>query len=253
MLGSGNPVLNENTFDLDESYYNGRSEVMTAQGTVFKTMVLLAICIGTGTFTWGMVMDGTQNPMPWVLGGALGGFALAMVTIFKQAWAPYTAPLYAAAEGLFLGAISAIYEAKFGHGGLSGIVAQSVGLTLGVTAAMLILYTFRIIRVTEKLRAGILMATGGVALFYIASIVLSLFGVPMGVVYSASPLSIGISLIIVVIAAFNLLMDFDLIEHGSKAGAPKYMEWYGAFALMVTLVWLYLEILRLLSKLQSRN
>ena len=273
MFGSGNPALNENTFHLDESYYTGKANAMTVQGAVYKTMILLALCVGAASFTWGLTMQaiagsgaggagGTeawgslplwQNPMVWMIGGAIGGLIVALITIFKKTLSPYTAPIYAVLEGLFLGAISAFYEASFGGGGLTGIVAQAVGLTLGVTASMLILYTFRIIKVTAKLRAGIMMATGGVLLFYLTTFVLSLFGVNMTAVHGATPLSIGISLVIVAIAAFNLLIDFDLIERGAEQGAPKYMEWYGAFGLMVTLIWLYLELLRLLAKLQSRD
>ncbi|MEM7624351.1 MAG: Bax inhibitor-1/YccA family protein [Planctomycetota bacterium] len=257
---SGNPTLNENTFRnlpggnpaLEET------DAMTVQGTVTKTMILLGITVVCAIFTWGIASAGSPLTMPIMIGGAIGGLILALATVFKPHWAPNTAVFYAICEGLFLGAISALYEMSFGtkqtSGGipLNGIVVQAVGLTLGVFATMLILYTARVITVTAKLRAGIMMATGGVMLFYLVAIGLSLFGVSMPLLHNTGPLGIGLSLLIVGIAAFNLLIDFDMIERGAAQGAPKYMEWYGGFSLLVTLVWLYLEILRLLSKLRSR-
>ncbi len=272
MFNAGNPALNDQTFDQpgdqfgttydsNGSLVQNQPETMTMMGTVWKTALLLMAVVAAGTFTWNMAMAGSGNPTPWMWGGAIGGLVLALVIIFKPTTAPFLAPVYAVAEGLFLGAVSAFYEMSFGAGNteatgglaLNGIVVQAVGLTFGVAAAMLIAYATRIIRVTEKLRAGIVIATGGVFLLYMVSIVLGMFGIEVPLLHSSGLMGIGISLVIVTIAAFNLLLDFDLIERGSHAGAPKYMEWYGAFALLVTLVWLYLEILRLLSKLQSRN
>ncbi|MEM9021650.1 MAG: Bax inhibitor-1/YccA family protein [Planctomycetota bacterium] len=257
MLG-GSPAFREDTFN---TYAQTPSNVMTMGGTVVKSGVLVAITVVTGAIAWmlcapGGTFDGGMA-MPFVIGGVVGGLVLALVTIFKPSVAPYTAPFYAAAEGLFLGAISAFYELAYGGAGgaelgLSGIVLQAAGLTLAVLAVMLVLYGTRIIKVTAKLRAGIIAATGAVMLFYLVSIVMSLFGATMPYLHSASPLGIGISLVIVGIAAFNLLLDFDLIERGVQGGSPKYMEWYAGFALLVTLVWLYLEILRLLAKLRSR-
>ena len=261
----GNPALNDNTFDRDVDRYRPggyredaetRSDLMTVQGTVFKTGILLALVFTAGAFTWNMMTQQMTLPpeargvLPQVLtfGGAIGGFIVALVTIFKQSWAPVTAPIYAILEGLFLGGISAMFAAQF-----QGIVPQAIGLTGAVTAAMLILYTFRIIKVTEKLRSGIIMAVCGVMLFYLVTIVLGLFGVNTAAVTGNGPLSIGISLVIVGIASASLLLDFDFIERGAAGGAPKHMEWYGAFGLMVTLVWLYLELLKLLAKLQSRD
>ena len=260
MIG-GNPALNENTFDL--SYDLPDEQVMTMEGTVAKSAVLVGLTVTAAAVTWGITTAGgvfdAAAAMPWLFGGAIGGLILALITIFSPKKAPVTAPLYAIFEGLFLGAISAWYEASFGAGAqgasagmLSGIVVQAAGLTFSVLAVMLILYATRIIRVTEKLRAGIIAATGAVVVFYVAAMVLRLFGMNMPFLNSPSPLGIGISLVIVGIAAFNLLLDFDLIERGCKQGSPKYMEWYAGFSLLVTLVWLYLEILRLLSKLRSR-
>ena len=257
---SGNPTLNENTFRVapGDDLAMERDDLMTVQGTVYKTMILLGITVVCAIFTWGVAMKGSPLTMPMVWGGALGGLVFALITVFKPQWSPNTAIFYAICEGLFLGAISALYEMSFGtqqtSSGipLNGIVVQAVGLTLGVFATMLILYTARIITVTAKLRAGIMMATGGVMLFYVVAIVLGLFGVAVPLLHSNGPMGIGLSVLIVGIAAFNLLVDFDLIERGAAQGAPKYMEWYGGFSLLVTLVWLYLEILRLLSKLRSR-
>ena len=257
---SGNPVLNDDTFDLGYDVQQDRRSVMTMPGTVLKSATLVAITIVAATVTWGMVQKGGMGAaMPWMLGGAIVGFILALITVFKPKASPFTAPLYAVAEGLFIGAVSAVYEAAYGGTpsgqslGLSGIVVQAAGLTLAVLCVMLGLYYFRIIKVTAKLQAGIIAATGAVFLFYLVSFVINLVSPGgMTILYSSSPLSIGISLVIVGIAAFNLLLDFDLIEKGVKQGAPKYMEWFAGFALLVTLVWLYLEILRLLSKLRSR-
>ena len=260
MLGS-NPALNEDTFSIPVSELEQNRSVMTLGSTVFKSLTLVGICIVCATITWGLTTKGgVFDPavaMPWVIGGLIGGLVLALVTIFKPQASPVSAPLYAAAEGLFLGAISAMYEASFGSangqaGPFSGIVVQAIALTLAVTLVMLALYGTRVIRVTEKLRAGVIAATGAVFLVYLASFVLGFFGVAIPYLHSSGPIGIGISLVIVGIAAFNLLLDFDLIERGVQGGAPKYMEWYAGFALLVTLVWLYLEILRLLSKLRSR-
>ncbi len=259
MIGS-NPALNDHTFDqpYDQTQTNS---VMTLEGTTIKSAVLVGITVIAASVTWGMTTKGgvfdAAVAMPWILGGAIGGFILALITIFKPTAAPFTAPLYAAAEGLFLGAVSAMYEASFGSANgqataFSGIVVQAIALTLGVLVAMLLLYAFRIIRVTQKLRAGIIAATAAVCLVYLASFVLGFFGIAVPYLHSSGPIGIGISLVIVCIAAFNLLLDFDLIEKGVQQGAPKHMEWYAGFALLVTLVWLYLEMLRLLSKLRER-
>ncbi len=262
MIGS-NPAMNESTFDL--SYDVAPKDVMTMNGTLSKSLMLVGILGLAASFSWAMTTrGGVFDPgvaMPWILGGAVGGLILALVTIFKPTASPFTAPIYALFEGLFLGAVSAMYEAVYGAGAatssgaaspFSGIVVQAAGLTICVLGVMLVLYMTRIIRVTAKLRAGIIAATGAVMVFYLISIGLSLFGVSMPYLHSPSPLGIGISLVIVGIAAFNLLLDFDLIERGIQRQAPKYMEWYAGFALLVTLVWLYLEILRLLAKLRSR-
>jgi len=253
-MRSGNPVLGQNTF-LDvgsgQVVSGGASTTMTLNGTVNKTALLLVMLIGAAAFSWSR-FDGTaagaQAVLPWMAMGGIGGFIVAMITVFKKEWAPVTAPVYALLEGLFLGAISAIYELKF-----HGIVMQAVVLTFGVLFMLLAAYRSGLIKATENFKLGVVAATGGIALVYLADLVFSMFGKPFGFIHGNSALAIGVSVFVVIIAALNLVLDFDFIERGVDARAPKFMEWYAAFGLMVTLVWLYLEILRLLSKLQSRN
>lgn len=222
---------------------------MTMRGTAGKTLGLVLLTVFASSFTWQAVAAGnTGILMPALLVGGLGGFVVAMVTVFKPHLSPYTAPLYAVLEGLLLGGISALYNARF-----QGIPLQAVGLTFGVFIAMLVLYGTRTIQATERFRTGVVAATMGIAIMYLLSWVLSMFGVSMTFLHDSSPLSIGISLLVVGIAALNLILDFDLIERGVAHGAPRFMEWYASFGLLVTLVWLYLELLRLLSKLQGRG
>lgn len=244
---SGNPALSDTTFRNE-----GRAvgESMTLQGTVNKTGILLGILVLTAVYTWNLFFQ-TGNPaavMPIAIGGAIGGFVLALITIFKKAWSPYTAPIYAALEGLFLGGISAIFEYQY-----PGIVIQATGLTLGTLASLLVLYKLGIIKPTENFRLMIVSATMGIAVLYLISMIMNMFGSSgIGFIHSNGLFGIGFSLFVVAIAALNLVLDFDFIEQGSELGAPKYMEWFGAFSLMVTLIWLYLEMLRLLAKLRSR-
>ena len=244
---SGNPALSDTTFR-SEGRAVGQS--MTLQGTVNKTGILLGILVLTAVYTWNLFFQ-TGNPaavMPIATGGASGGFILAMITIFKKAWSPYTAPIYAALEGLFLGGISAIFEYQY-----PGIVIQATGLTLGTLASLLVLYKLGIIKPTENFRLMIVSATMGIAVLYLVSMIMNMFGSSgIGFIHSNGLFGIGFSLFVVAIAALNLVLDFDFIEQGSELGAPKYMEWFGAFSLMVTLIWLYLEMLRLLAKLRSR-
>ena len=227
---------------------------MTLNGTVNKTAFLLVLTLAGALFTWSQLSAALAagNPgavMPYVWGGAIGGFIVALVTVFKKQWAPVTAPLYAALEGLFLGAVSAMFELRF-----PGIVMQAVGLTFGTLAALLMAYRSGLIKATENFKLGVFAATGGIALLYLVNIGMRAFGFGgMGFIHDSGLIGIAFSGFVVVIAALNLVLDFDFIENGVEKGAPKYMEWYAAFGLLVTLVWLYLEILRLLSKLQSRN
>lgn len=251
-MRSGNPALNKNTFlDVASGALSSHGDgAMTINGTVNKTGLLLILALVGAMFSWSRFGGPASmaGMYPLVIGGALGGLALALVTTFKKTWSPYTAPLYALVEGVFIGALSAIFEMRY-----PGIVIQAVGLTFGTMAALLLAYRSGLIKVTEKFKMGVVAATGGVLLLYVANMVMGFFGHSMGFINGHSGIGIGFSVLVVVIAALNLVLDFDFIESGVKAGAPKYMEWYGAFALVVTLVWLYMELLRLLSKLQSRN
>ncbi len=253
-MRSGNPALSESTF-LDPAsgaVLSRSSETMTLNGTVNKTGFLLLLTVLTAAFAWSQVhVPGTNEiaagTMGYVLGGAIGGLVLALITVFKKTWSPVTAPLYALVEGFFLGAISAVFEMKY-----PGIVFQAVLLTFGTLFALLAAYRTGLIKATENFKLGVVAATGGIALLYLASFVLSFFSINVPVIHDASWLGIAFSLFVVVVAALNLVLDFDFIETGVAQGAPKYMEWYGAFGLMVTLVWLYVEFLRLLSKIQQR-
>ena len=246
---SGNPAMNDATFSnfIPESIAPGQT--MTLQGTVNKTGILLLLVMITATYTWNQFFSTglPETVMPIAIGGAIFGFGFALATIFKKTWAPVTAPLYALSQGLFLGAISAIFELQF-----PGIVIQAVGLTMGTLASLLVLYKTGIIKPTENFRLMIVSATMGIALLYLVSFIMSFFGSGIGFIHSNGLFGIGFSLFVVSIAALNLVLDFDFIEEGAERGLPKYMEWYGAFSLMVTLVWLYIEILRLLMKLRSR-
>ena len=251
---SSNPILGkafENT-----SYAGTQSEVMTIKGTINKTILSLLLVIIAASYTWKMALSGAPGVNIWMIGGGIGGFIVAIVTVFKKEWAPFTVPVYAVLEGLFLGGISAFIAASFKAGpeqAFDGqIVVQAVSLTFGVFFTMLFLYRSGIIKATKKFKMGVFAATGGIAVVYLISFVMSMFGASMSFMHDSSLLSIGISLFIVVIAAMNLILDFDFIEKGAQAKAPKHMEWYGAFGLLVTLIWLYIEILRLLAKLRRR-
>ena len=244
-LRSGNPALSANTFTEIPRVVG--QEVMTIGGTVNKTAMALAILFITATYVWGQGTAGTL-PMGLIWGGFIGGFIVAMVTVFKHAWAPYTTPLYAAFEGAALGGISFIFEQQY-----PGIVSQAIFLTFGTLGALLVAYRSGIIKATENFKLGVAAATGGIFLVYLLSFIVGFFGVEVPLIHSSGTFGILFSLFVVVIAALNLVLDFDFIEEGAERGAPKYMEWYGAFGLLVTLIWLYLEILRLLAKLQSRR
>lgn len=249
MMRTANPALNEQTFR-DVAYSAERGDAMTIQGTVNKTGWLLAILLIASVWTWNKFFE-TGNPAavsPFILVGALGGFVVGLVTVFKKTWAGVTAPLYAALEGLLLGGLSSIFEARF-----PGIVIQAVGLTFGTLFCLLMAYKSGLIKATENFKLGVVAATGAIALVYFITIILGFFGVQVPLIHQSGIVGIGFSLFVVVIAALNLVLDFDFIEHGAAQGAPKYMEWYAAFGLMVTLIWLYIEILRLLAKLRDRR
>jgi uncharacterized YccA/Bax inhibitor family protein len=221
---------------------------MTLNGTVNKTGILLVCAFASAAWTWNLTTQAPEKAVGLTLVGALGGLVVAMVTIFKKSWAPVTAPLYALLEGLLLGSISELFEARY-----PGIAITAVGLTFGTLFALLMVYRMGIIRVTDKFRLGVVAATGGIAFFYFLTFILGFFGIRFTSVFGSGLIGIGFSIFVVIIAALNLVLDFDFIESGVDAGAPKHMEWYGGFALLVTLIWLYLEILRLLAKLRERR
>ena len=245
LFKTSNPALNEKTF---EGRVAVAGEAMTLQGTVNKTGVLLLCVVITSAWTWGIAhSQAPEAALPWMMGGLVGGLVFALATIFKKEWSPITAPVYALCEGLVLGGISALLERSY-----PGIAIQAMGLTFGVTAVMLMLYRTGVLRATPKFTVGVVAATGGIVVVYMVDIVLGMFGRHVPLLNSSGPLGIGVSAVIVIIAALNLILDFDFVETGVHARAPKYMEWYGAFGIMVTLVWMYMEILRLLSKMRQR-
>ncbi len=243
-LRSGNPALGADTFARFGPVAD--REAMTIGGTVNKTALALLILVATASYVWSRGVDGSLGV--WIGVGGIGGFILAIATVFKPTWAPMTTPVYAAAEGLLLGGISVGFNSLY-----PGIVSQAVFLTFGTLGALLLAYRSGMIRATENFKLGVVAATGGIALMYVASFILGFFGVNIPLINSSGTWGILFSLFVVVIAALNLVLDFDFIEQGAARRAPKYMEWYGAFGLLVTLVWLYLEILRLLAKLQDRR
>ncbi|MFH1878726.1 MAG: Bax inhibitor-1/YccA family protein [Candidatus Omnitrophota bacterium] len=242
MMRTGNPALSGNVFSGVSDSYEG-SMTMTIGGTVNKTLVLLLLTLLTASWAWGRPVSGINLIFP----AAITGFIAALITIFKKEWSMITAPLYALIEGVLLGGISIFFEKAY-----PGIAFQAVALTFGVLFCMLIAYKSGLIRATDKFKLGIVAATGAIALIYFVSIILSFFSIRVPVIYGSGPVGIAFSLIVVGIAALNLVLDFDFIEQGANSGALKYMEWYAAFSLMVTLIWLYMEILRLLSKLRNR-
>jgi uncharacterized YccA/Bax inhibitor family protein len=253
-MRASNPVLNESTFESEAQFATGPG-AMTLGGTVMKTSALVIILVTTAALSWTQLAAQTtsEGMRPgWfnlaLIGSSIGGLIVAMITSFAPKFSPFTAPLYAALEGVVLGLFSALFEAQF-----AGIVLQAIGLTVGVLIMLLFLYATRIIRVTENLKLGIVAATGAICLVYLAGFVLSFFGIHLSFINSPSVFGIGFSLFVVGIAAMNLVLDFDFIEEGAKRRSPKYMEWYAGFGLLVTLVWLYLEVLKLLSKLRSRD
>ena len=245
LFRTSNAALNDKTF---EGQLAVGGDVMTLQGTVNKTGVLLVCVFVASAWTWGLARsESPERAVPWMLGGLIGGTIFAFVTIFKKAWSPYTAPIYAVLEGLALGGISSLMDRA-----LPGVAIHAVGLTFGTLGVLLLAYTSGMVRATQKFKVGVVAATGGIALVYLVDLGLRLFGRHVPLINDAGPLGIAISLFIVVVAALNLILDFDFVETGVHERAAKYMEWYGAFGIMVTLIWLYLEILRLLAKFRRR-
>lgn len=248
-MRTANPTLNSRTFE--QAGYGAGTAGMTINGTVNKVGLLLLLLIVPAAWVWNKALT-AWDPAEvgtLVLGGVVGGLVVAIVTVFKKEWSPVTAPLYAVLEGLYLGGISAWIHLQY-----KGIVIQAVALTFGTLFALLFAYRSGLIRATENFKLGIVAATGAIFMVYLVSMVLRLVGVggiPM--IHDGGTVGILFSVFVVAIAALNLVLDFDFIEQGAEHGAPKYMEWYAAFGLMVTLIWLYVEILRLLMKLQSRD
>lgn len=242
---SGNPALNKNTFaNLTKA---AGEAAMTLEGVAGKSMLLLGLVVASGAIGWQLIGSGGGSIGALLLGAVIVAFIVAMITVFKKEWSPVTAPLYAVFEGFAVGAISRVYNEAF-----SGIVLQAVLLTAGIFLSMLVIYRVRLIRATENFKLGVAAATGGIALYYLAFMIGGLFGFQLPLVADNSVYGIGFTVIVIVIAALNLVVDFDFVEQGVEARAPKYMEWYASFGLLVTIVWLYLEILRLLAKMRSR-
>jgi len=245
---SGNPSFGKNTYDKVGRAINS-SQAMTVNGAIGKTGILLALVALGAITTWNMFNNITYSnlimPLFWI--GLVGGLIISLIITFKKTMAPYLSPVYAILKGLALGGISAILNAYY-----PGIAFQAIVLTLIVTTIMLILYRLRVIRATQKFKSIIFIATASIGVFYLISFILSFFGITSPA-FAATPLGIGISVFVVIIAALNLIIDFDFIEQGAACQAPKYMEWYGAFGLMVTLIWLYIEILRLLAKIAASS
>lgn len=237
---TSNPVLTNKAFEVQAD-----GQAMTIQGTVNRSIFLFLLLLITASLSWRLAEYDADLLSVLMWPSAIAGFVLALITIFAKKYSMITAPLYAAAEGFFLGAISMVYNSFY-----SGIVLQAVLLTAAILGVMLFAYKTGLIKATQKFRSGVLIATGGIALVYLASFVMNMFGMSMPYLHDGGPIGIGISVFIVIIAALNLILDFSFIEQASQSNAPKYMEWYAAFGLMVTLVWLYLEILRLLGKIR---
>ncbi len=246
MMRTANPALNDKTF---QNIGTAAADAMTINGTVNKTGIMLLLLIASAAYTWSQFKEGNFDSLSmWMIVGIIGGLIVAFVTVFKKTWAPVTAPLYAVFEGFALGGISAILESSY-----PGIVIQAVALTFGTAGCLLLAYKSGVIKATENFKLGVFAATGGIALIYFVGWIMSFFGPGIPYIHENGLIGIGFSLVVVVIAALNLVLDFDFIEKGAEHGAPKFMEWYAAFGLLVTLIWLYFEILRLLSKLNSRK
>lgn len=245
---SSNPALQEKSYQGTILEGVGSGEEMTLKGTMNKFGVLMMLMMGSTLLSWSQFYKGS-DPMPLILIGAFGGLALAIVMAFKKQWSSFLAPAYAILEGLFVGSISAMYNYTY-----PGLPMQAVALTLLVTLVMFLIYRYRIIKVTGQFRTIIVVATAAIGVFYLVQLIsYAISGSPLaGFTNAATPLGIGFSILVVALAALNLLLNFDTIEKGVELRAAKYMEWYSAFGLLVTIVWLYLEILRLLSKL-NRN
>lgn len=247
MIRSSNPALNDNVFR-DAKRVSNSSEVMTINGTVNKSAILLFLILMPASLIWNEFFKGNVSVTSYIFPGLIAALICGIVLHFKKTWAMYLAPMYAICEGVALGAISAFFEASY-----PGIVIQAVALTFGTFGGLLLAYKSGFIKATENFKLGLFAATSGIFLIYMLSMVLGFFGINIPYIHESGLIGIGFSVFVVIIAALNLVLDFDFIENGSESGAPKYMEWYAAFGLIVTLVWLYIEFLRLLAKLNDRR
>ena len=246
MTRTANPALNAKTFEGFAPPAIGAG-AMSIQGTVNKTGILLFLVLLSASYTWKLTFASDGAAYPYILIGLIGGLIFGFITAFKPHWAVVTAPIYCLLEGLMLGGISAFFEAMY-----PGIAFQAVALTFGTLFGLLMAYKSGLIRATENFKLGVVAATGGIFLVYMVNMVMGMFGARIPYIHESGTMGILFSLFVVVVAALNLVLDFDFIESGAQRGAPKHMEWYAAFGLMVTLIWLYIEILHLLSKLRSR-
>jgi uncharacterized YccA/Bax inhibitor family protein len=251
-MRTGNPALTADVFRIEADY--AYSNTMTLSGTILKTGFMLALVVAGAAVSWSHIAQNPEVVLPYMLGGALGGLALSLVVIFRPTTAPWAGPMYAVVKGLAVGAIS-FYATAYAQAltGSPYIVPQAVALTFGVLLTMLLAYSTRVIRPTETFKAGVVAATGAVFMIYLATMALGMFNISVPYIHESGAIGIGFSAFVIVLAALNLVLDFDVVERGIERGAPKHMEWYAGFALTVTLVWLYIEILRLLMKLQSRD
>ncbi len=249
-MRTSNPALNPSTFENFGDYAVERSTTMTLEGTATKTAMLVVLLSASAGFVWNALRaaGGLPGVMPYVVGGLVVSLIAGLAMSFRPQWSAMLAPIYAVAEGAVMGAISAFYEAQF-----HGIVFQAICLTLGTLFSLLTMYRTGIIKATENFKLGVFAATGGIAMLYLVSMLMNMFHYQMPYLHSNGLIGIGINVVVVIVAALNLVLDFDFIEEGAKRGAPKYMEWYAGYGLLVTLVWLYVEFLRLLSKLNSRD
>ena len=248
-METNNPAFNNRIIAQERAH--GFGDQMTIQGAINKTFVLLGVLLISGGWIWSKMFEATANKGSlemYVWGGVIGGLIVGLVTTFVRKWAPYTAPMYAICQGFALGGISAIFEATY-----QGIVIQAVGLTVGTLMCMLLAYKSGLIKATEKFKLGLVSAMGGLMFIFMLNWIMGFFGHRLAFLYSNGPVAIGFSVVVVIIAALSLVLDFDFIEQGAASGMPKYMEWYSAFGLLVTLVWLYIEFLRLLSRLRDRR
>jgi len=246
---TGNPALSKEVF-IKAGRAASDTEAMTVGGTVNKTFFLLLLLILAAAYIWRRfyAMPDASGLAPWILVGAIGGFILALIIVFKKRTATYLSPVYVILQGLAIGGLSKLMEIRY-----PGIVIQAVALTFGTLLVLLAAYKSGLIKATENFKLGVVSATGAVALIYIATFVLGFFGINMPYIHDSGTIGIIFSIVVVIIAALNLVLDFDFIESGAENRTPKFMEWYAAFGLMVTLIWLYLEILRLLAKSRSRK